>query len=171
MVRGIWTIVRPAPITTAGVVLGLGLGGFFDGIVLHQVLQWHHMLTANHPPTTVGNLELNTLWDGLFHTATYAFTIAGLFLLWRAVRATGSLPPARTLVGALLMGWGTFNLVEGILNHHLLGIHHVLDSLPPGPTRLVLDLAFLALGAALLLIGRSLVRHGSATIASPGRVR
>ncbi len=163
--------MRPASITTAGVVLGLGLGGFFDGIVLHQILQWHHMLTANRPPTTVENLELNTLWDGLFHTATYIFTLAGLLLLWRAVRAARSLPPARTLVGALLMGWGAFNLVEGIVDHHLLGIHHVLDSLPPGPTRLALDLAFLALGAALLLIGRNLARQELATAASPSRVR
>lgn len=163
--------VPNASITTAGVVLGLGLGGFFDGIVLHQVLQWHHMLTANHPPTTVGNLELNTLWDGLFHVATYAFTMTGVFLLWRAARAAGSLPPAKTLVGALLMGWGIFNLVEGTINHHLLGIHHVLDSLPPGPARLLLDLAFLALGVALLLIGRKLVRDGRTAATSPGRAR
>lgn len=34
----------------AGILLGLGLGGFFDGIVLHQILQWHHMLTdAGYP--------------------------------------------------------------------------------------------------------------------------
>jgi uncharacterized membrane protein len=31
------------------VLLGLGLGGFFDGIVLHQILQWHHMLSAVKP--------------------------------------------------------------------------------------------------------------------------
>lgn len=36
-----------------GLLLGLGLGGFFDGIILHQVLQWHHMLTsAGFPPNT-----------------------------------------------------------------------------------------------------------------------
>ena len=157
--------------TIAGVILGLGLGGFFDGIFLHQVLQWHHMLTATSPPTSVGSLELNTLWDGLFHTMTYVFTIAGVFLLWRAVRAEGALPPARALVGALLMGWGIFNLVEGIIDHHLLGIHHVLDSLPPGPARLALDLVFLALGAALVLIGRRLVQDGSARTTPAARVR
>ncbi len=27
-------------------ILGVGLGGFVDGIVLHQVLQWHHMLSS-----------------------------------------------------------------------------------------------------------------------------
>ncbi len=155
----------------AGVILGLGLGGFFDGIFLHQVLQWHHMLTATSPPTSVGSLELNTLWDGLFHTMTYVFTIAGVLLLWRAARTEDTLPPARTLVGAALMGWGIFNLVEGIINHHLLGIHHVLDSLPPGPVRLALDLAFLALGAALVLIGRRLVQDGFSRITPPARVR
>ena len=157
--------------TTAGVILGLGLGGFFDGIVLHQVLQWHHMLTATSPPTSVGSLELNTLWDGLFHTMTYVFTVVGLFLLWRAARAANTLPPTRALVGALLMGWGTFNLVEGIIDHHLLGIHHVLDSLPPGPIRLVLDLAFLALGVAFILVGRRLVREGSNETVQASRVR
>ena len=30
---------------SAGILLGVGLGGFFDGIVLHQLLQWHHMIT------------------------------------------------------------------------------------------------------------------------------
>ena len=161
----------PRQLITAGVILGLGLGGFFDGIVLHQVLQWHHMLTATSPPTSVGSLELNTLWDGLFHTMTYVFTIVGLFLLWQGVRAANALPPTRALVGALLMGWGTFNLVEGIIDHHLLGIHHVLDSLPPGPIRLVLDLAFLVLGATLLLVGRKLVRESTDEAVQAPRVR
>ena len=69
------------------VLLGLGLGGFFDGIVLHQILQWHHMVTsAGYPANTVGNLELNTLLDGLFHTSTYVMTAVGLGLLWSATR-------------------------------------------------------------------------------------
>lgn len=50
----------------AGVFLGLGLGGFFDGIVLHQILQWHHMLTsAGYPANTLDNLEFNIVWDGI----------------------------------------------------------------------------------------------------------
>jgi uncharacterized membrane protein len=55
-----------------GILLGIGLGGFVDGIVLHQILQWHHMLSSegSHPTTTVAGLETNTLWDGLFHAAT-----------------------------------------------------------------------------------------------------
>jgi Predicted membrane protein (DUF2243) len=56
----------------AGILFGLGLGGFFDGIVLHQMLQWQHMLTdAGYPATSIENLKINTLWDGLFHATTY----------------------------------------------------------------------------------------------------
>ncbi len=55
----------------AGILLGVGLGGFVDGIVLHQILQRHHMLSGGpYPPTSLENLEANTLWDGLFHAAT-----------------------------------------------------------------------------------------------------
>lgn len=71
---GVWNANGPAlknfPVS-AGFLLGLGLGGFFDGIVLHQVLQWHHMLSsAGYPPDTLANLEANTFFDGLFHAST-----------------------------------------------------------------------------------------------------
>ena len=66
---------------SAGVLFGLGLGGFFDGIVLHQLLQWHHMLSSWYPITSIENLKLNTLWDGIFHSATYIFIVIGLFFL------------------------------------------------------------------------------------------
>jgi uncharacterized membrane protein len=60
---------------SAGILFGLGLGGFFDGIILHQVLQWHHMLTsAGFPADSVRNLEINVMWDGIFHMSTYLFT-------------------------------------------------------------------------------------------------
>lgn len=78
----------------AGVLFGLGLGGFFDGIVLHQVLQWHHMLSSWYPIISIENLELNTLWDGIFHSATYVFVVVGLFILWR--RARGGISAGRT---------------------------------------------------------------------------
>jgi uncharacterized membrane protein len=57
----------------AGVWLGLGL------------LQWHHMLTsAGYRADSVGNLKLNTLWDGLFHAFTYILLLIGLARLWSA---------------------------------------------------------------------------------------
>jgi uncharacterized membrane protein len=111
------------------VLLGLGLGGFFDGIVLHQILQWHHMLSAVKPIDTVRGLEINTLGDGLFHLGTYSLTVAGLVLLWRRLHQQHRQVPPVTLIGGLLLGWGVFNLVEGLVDHHILQIHHVR----PGP--------------------------------------
>src|SRR5919205_2818425 len=80
---------RPEPRTfpiAAGILFGLGLGGFFDGIALHQLLQWHHMLSSWYPVNSVENLKLNTLWDGILHSTTYVFVVVGLFILWRKAR-------------------------------------------------------------------------------------
>ena len=144
------------PFVQAGIVLGVGLGGFVDGIVLHQILQWHHMLTsAGFPATSVGNMEVNMVADGLFDATNWVITVIGLALLWRA-KKQGELPPTRTFVGSLAVGWGLFNLVEGIIDHHILGIHHVRS----GPNQIVWDLAFLALGAVLVVTGWILVRSG-----------
>jgi uncharacterized membrane protein len=145
--------------TAAGILLGLGLGGFVDGIVAHQILQWHHMLTdygphASFPDTTVRSLEENTLWDGLFHASTWVFVVVGLFVLWRAL-AAGHRWTWRSLAGLLLMGWGIFNLVEGIVDHHILTIHHVRDDVADP---LWWDLGFLALGAVLVALGWALRR-------------
>ena len=142
----------------AGLLLGIGLGGFFDGIVLHQVLQWHHMVSARVPPDTVADLELNTLADGLFHAATWIVTVVGVALLLGS--GARAMPGAGLrLTGAGLMGWGLFNLVEGVIDHHLLGLHHVR----PGPDEVLWDLAFLAWGALMLLGGAAIVR-GSGTV-------
>jgi uncharacterized membrane protein len=149
------------PLVVGGIWLGLGLGGFFDGIVFHQILQWHHMLTsAGYPPTSVANLNLNTLADGLFHAATYLFTLIGLVVLWRASTRSGIIWVARVLIGAILIGWGVFNLVEGLIDHQLLGIHHVRDDLPQGPAKLGWDVGFLVWGLLMLAIGWRLVRMG-----------
>jgi uncharacterized membrane protein len=137
------------------VLLGVGLGGFVDGIVLHQVLQWHHMLTAEHPATTVAGLELNTLADGLFHAGTWVAVAAGLVWMLVAWRRGAAAPRPRWALGLLLVGWGLFNLVEGAVNHHLLGVHHVRDDLG-GP--LAWDLGFLALGTLLVVAGGFLAR-------------
>lgn len=137
----------------AGLLLGLGLGGFFDGIVLHQLLQWHHMVSnvASFSPETVPGLRLNTLADGLFHAVTYIFTVLGVALLWRALRAGGR-GTARQLFGLVLLGWGVFNVVEGIVDHLLLGIHHVNET-APREQWLWWDIAFLLWGAVMIAGG------------------
>lgn len=143
----------------AGVLFGLGLGGFFDGIVLHQVLQWHHMLSSWYPITSIENLERNTLWDGIFHSATYVFVVLGLFLLWRHAHRRHLRWSNRALLGSLLVGWGLFNLIEGVIDHQILGVHHVNERVDRAYW-LYWDLGFLAWGLAMLLAGLWLLRAG-----------
>ena len=156
------TAPRSGPSLTApGLLLGVGLGGFIDGIVLHQVLQWHHLVseTERYGGRTVDDLRANVVADGLFHTATWLFVAAGIVALWRVAK-TGSGPwPSRRLLGWMLVGWGAFNLVEGIVDHHLLQIHRVR---PDAAQPLLWDLGFLALGAALVAGGWLLQRSADA---------
>ena len=145
---------------SAGVLLGLGLGGFFDGIVLHQILQWHHMATsAGYPADSLENLELNTTLDGLFHASTYIFTAVGLLILWHTARKPHFLWSPKLLFAAMLTGFGLFNIVEGIVDHHLLGLHHVNETVPREQW-IYWDIGFLVWGAAMLLFGLKLLRDG-----------
>ncbi|HKG24100.1 MAG TPA: DUF2243 domain-containing protein [Thermomicrobiales bacterium] len=143
---------RAKRITAAGILLGLGVGGFFDGIVFHQILQWHHMVSHvdDYPTTTVAGLEANTLGDGLFHAVTWIATLAGVWLLWTVLAEPDGTWSTRGFVGLLLMGWGGFNVVEGLIDHHLLELHHVREN---SDHQLAWDLAFLAWGAAMLIGG------------------
>jgi uncharacterized membrane protein len=145
--------------TASGVLFGLGLGGFIDGILLHQLLQWHHMVSSWYPPNTVENLRLNTVWDGIFHSFTYVFAVLGLYLFWRAAHTTHLYWSGKLMAGSLLLGYGLFNTVEGIVDHHLLGIHHVNERVEEAQ-RLAWDLAFLGSGIAMLAIGWALLRAG-----------
>jgi uncharacterized membrane protein len=135
---------------SAGALLGMGLGGFLDGIVFHQLLQLHNMLSARVDRSTIIGLEVNMFWDGVFHLFTWLMTLLGVAALWRTARR-GDVPLCtRTFVGALLLGWGLFNLVEGVINHHILHIHHVTET----EGHLFWDLMILASG--LLFIGAGL---------------
>jgi uncharacterized membrane protein len=151
-----------------GLLLGVGLGGFVDGILLHQVLQWHHMLSntqddrvgvTDYPVDTVAGLEINTLWDGFFHVATWIAVVVGLVLLWNRVARTGGPFSRSSLLGAVLAGWGAFNLVEGTVDHHLLQVHHVRQ-VGEVDNVLIWDLGFLALGALLVALGLAVYRRG-----------
>lgn len=143
-------------ILSAGVLLGTGMGGFVDGILLHQVLQWHNMLSSKLPPTDLVSMKVNMLWDGLFHAFTWLVTAIGLGLLWRAGGRPEVPWSTRTFIGSLSLGWGLFNVVEGVIDHQLLGLHHV----HPGENQLAWDIGFLLFGALLIVVGLTLVRAG-----------
>lgn len=142
------------PIIAAGLLLGTGLGGFVDGIVIHQILQWHNMLSSVRPPTNLVDMKVNMVWDGLFHALTWTVTVVGLTLLFRAGRRADVPWSGRTLVGSLIGGWGLFNFVEGIIDHQLLGIHHV----HPGAGELAWDIGFRVFGALQMVAAYVVVR-------------
>ena len=144
------------PLILPGTFLGIGMGGFVDGIILHQILQTHSMVTGRLPKDTVANMEINMFWDGMFHALTWTMTAIGLALLWRAVKRTDIALAGKVVFGAMIFGWGLFNLVEGIIDHHILHLHHVVEA--HGVS--VYDYAFLLSGVLMIVIGQLLIRSG-----------
>jgi uncharacterized membrane protein len=146
-------LVRSEP-ARAGSVFGFGLGGLVDGVVLHQILQWHHLVADDMTTTTVEGLEQNTLADGLFHAGTVAVLLIGVVLLWNAAKRPGP-DWDRLAIGGVLTGFGAFHIVDEIVFHALLDLHHIrmVDDY------LVYDLAFAAIGVALVAGGTALIRR------------
>ena len=147
------------PSKAFGLIYGIGLGGFVDGIVLHQILQWHHMVSDvdGYPTTTLAGLEANTLADGFFHVATWiALLVASILAIssWQKGRLA---PNWRFHFGLVLCGWGMFNLAEGLVDHQILGVHHLRDDLG---APLSWDIGFLVFGVLLILGGWLIHRSG-----------
>jgi uncharacterized membrane protein len=150
-------MVSHAPLIAAGFLIGAGLGGFVDGILFHQILQWHNMLSARLPPIDAVSIKVNMVWDGLFHAGVWLLTAAGVAMLWRAGARADAAWSGRVLAGSALCGWALFNLVEGVIDHHLLELHHVYEYTDRHAPA---DLAFLLSGAVLLGAGLLLIRAG-----------
>jgi uncharacterized membrane protein len=145
------------PLTSAATVLGIGIGGFIDGIVLHQILQFHEMLTNKIPADSVVNKSINMFWDGIFHLFTLITTIIGIYLLWKLLKKVNINRSGHLLTGGMLLGWGLFNLVEGIIDHQILKLHNVNEySINPD----VWNYGFLIFGVLLLIAGRLLIKKG-----------
>lgn len=142
------------PLIAAGTLIGIGMGGFVDGILFHQIFQIHNMLSAKLPTDNIINIEINMVWDGLFHLLTWTMTAIGLALLWNAGKKRDVPWSGRTFFGSMIMGWGIFNLVEGVIDHHILGIHHVVERLGVS----IYDYAFLGSGVLFIIIGMIMIR-------------
>jgi uncharacterized membrane protein len=159
--------MKQSPLVAAGLVLGVGLGGFADGILLHQILQWHNMLSATTPPVDLVSMKYNMLWDGLFHAVTWTMCAIGIGLLFRAGRREDVAWSGRLLVGSMIGGWGLFNLIEGLIDHQLLGIHHV----HPGDGQVAWDVGFLLVGGVGFMILGFLVGAGGRRRRSTAHLR
>jgi uncharacterized membrane protein len=119
--------MRRVRIGIAAILLGVGFGALFEGIVLREILQWHGMVSNRVPMETFEALQINQRANGWFHLLLWLVAFAGIWNLWSAIRAPGRVPSARAFAGNLLLGWGCYNLVEGAINHFVLELHHVRD--------------------------------------------
>jgi uncharacterized membrane protein len=141
-------------VLTATAVLGIGLGGFFDGILLHQVLQWHHLLSLV-PGEAFRDLGTQILADGMFHVLMYVVTGLGLWMLWRRRDGLDKPRSGRIVAGGTLLGFAIWNVIDVAFFHWTLGIHRIRVNVPDP---MVYDLGWLAafglvpLAAALLML-------------------
>ena len=149
------------PAIAAG-VLGFALGGFFDGIMLHQVLQWHHFLSLV-PGEALRDIRAQILADGMFHVAVYAIAALGLWLLWRARGGLGT-ADGRRLLGATLLGFGAWQVVDVVGFHWVVGIHRIRVDVPDP---LLWDLGWLAVVGLPPLLAGLWLRRAAAGGPSP----
>jgi uncharacterized membrane protein len=128
-------------------VLGFAFGGFFDGILLHQVLQWHHFLSlvAGEP---FQHIEVQILADGLFHLAIWVIAFGALVLLWRRGQDR---PADRLLLAWSVLGFSIWQFFDVVLVHWVIGIHRTRVGVS---NPLLWDLGWLAaFGLTTLIIG------------------
>jgi uncharacterized membrane protein len=141
------------------VLVGIGVAGSLDEIVLHQLLRWHHFYDR-------GSQAAGLIADGIFHLGSTSALVIGLVLLvqrWRTAR-----DPLRQAAAGILLGAGGFNLYDGIIQHKLLGLHQVRAG---APNNLPYDLVFIAIAAVVLLARLLLLRVVGSPRTSPGRNR
>jgi uncharacterized membrane protein len=134
-------------VVLSGALLGLGVAGFVDETVFHQLLHWHHFYDRSTPAAGLVS-------DGLFHALSWFATVAALFLLADA-RRRGPVPTARWW-GGLLVGAGAFQLYDGTVQHKLLGLHQIRYGVDLRPYDWAWDvIAVLLLVAGTLLLVRT----------------
>jgi uncharacterized membrane protein len=147
------------PVVAAGIAVGIGMGGFIDGILLHQIFQLHNMMSAKISTGNLVGAKVNMVWDGAFHLLVWCFTAAGIAMLWSAMKRSGTRLSGRSCFGGMLVGWGLFNVVEGVVDHHILQLHHVYERLGQS----IWDWVFLAFGVLLIVGGAALIRGETRT--------
>lgn len=136
--------------------LGFGLSGFFDGIILHQILQWHHLLSAIQTGM-LGNLRGQIIADGIFHGLMYVVTAIGLWLLFKSREELSYGQANRALMAHLLIGFGVWHILDAVFSHWITGIHRIRMGVD---NPLTYDLWWLAImGLIPLAIGIALRRR------------
>jgi uncharacterized membrane protein len=133
----------------AAFVIGIALGGFIDGILLHQVLQWHHLLSLVEGEA-FRDLGTQILFDGLFHVLMYVVALVGLWLLWRARGSMTGRGSDLQVVAAALLGFGVWQVIDVVGFHWIAGIHRIRVDVP---NPLFWDIAWLVVFGAPAWLG------------------
>jgi uncharacterized membrane protein len=138
----------PGRSIVAGVLIGVGVAAFLDETVFHQLLHWHHFYDGS-------TLEAGLVSDGVFHAGGWLAIVVGLFL-YADLHRRRTTVPKRVWAGGLL-GWGLFQVYDGLFQHKVLGLHQIRYGVELLPYDLAWNLSG-ALGAvigAALLFGRA----------------
>jgi len=148
-----------------GLLLGLAFGGFFDGIVLHQLLQWHHLLSGLSQARWA-DMRVQLLADGLFHTLMYVLAVLALVLLVRRRAQLSAAGAGNRLLVTFVSGFALWQLLDAVLSHWLLGIHRIrMDTEHP----LAWDLGWLLVFGLLPWLWA--LRHARRTPTDPAPAR
>lgn len=147
--EGAGKLKRDRDIFWPGFMIGIGLVGTVDEVVLHQLLHWHHFYDRS-------TSEVGLVSDGIFHVVSTVLLVLGTYLVF-AGREHGGEPAARRQWAAGLIGGGAFNFYDGTVQHKLLKLHQVR---PGVPNQEPYDVAFIGLSLVLLAGGWWLLRQG-----------
>ena len=147
----------PRGLDAAALLLGIALGGFFDGILLHQILQWHHLLSGLEEGA-FEDIRVQLLADGLFHVVMYLLAIWGLVLIWHNRHELDRPRSGYRILAYTFIGFGAWHIIDGVVSHWVLGIHRIrMDADNP----LFWDvLWFVVFGIAFVAIGWFIHRRG-----------
>jgi uncharacterized membrane protein len=140
----------------AGYLIGFSLGGFFDGILLHQILQWHHLLSGVDADA-LRDMRAQVLADGIFHGLMYVLGAVGLWMLYRSRSEFTGVRADRNLIADVLVGFGIWHVIDAVASHWLTGIHRIRMDVPEP---LIWDIGWLVLfGLPPLIIGLMMKRR------------
>lgn len=111
--------------TAGACMIGIALGGFFDGILLHQILQWHHLFSAVTDGGAPLDLRSQILADGIFHLLHYVLALIGAACLWSGRHSLQEAGATRSVAGWALAGFGSWHAFDAVVSHWVLQIHRI----------------------------------------------
>jgi uncharacterized membrane protein len=142
-------VMTTRPLISAGILLGIGLGGLLNGILMNQIFQLHSMFSARLPQDQIAMVKESMVWDGIIHLFSWMITGIAVLVLWNAMMQHDIMRSGRIVAGAFIAGWGIFNSAEGLINHHFLEVHHIVEKFGLS----IYDYIYIGAGIVFMLAG------------------